>query len=93
MNASADGNEGCIVSWMDSHGGSFTLTDLFSILMRVEIPLLAANGQNVVAVAGSLALGNIASRRMMQEIFMHSTLHLQSCMHRRSMSMAIFIRK
>ncbi|MFN8144063.1 MAG: T9SS type A sorting domain-containing protein [Bacteroidia bacterium] len=61
MNASADGNEGCIVSWMDSHGGSFYLDGFVQHIDAGGNSLLAANGQNVVAVAGSLALGNIAS--------------------------------
>ena len=77
----------CIVSWI--HDGSFYLDGFVQHIDAGGNSLLAANGQKCCPVAGHLLLGNIASQDWCRNIYAFY-LHLQSCMHRRSMSMAIF---
>lgn len=59
MNPFSDGDEGCIVAWMDGRGSGLYLDGYVQHIDANGNSLLAANGQDVVAIPGSLALDNI----------------------------------
>ena len=61
MNPFSDGNEGCVVAWMDGRGSGVYLDGYVQHIDPNGNSLLAANGQDVVSVPGSLALDNISA--------------------------------
>lgn len=61
MNPMSDGQEGCIVAWMDGRGSGFYLDGYVQHLDPNGTSLLTTNGVDVCSVPGSLALDNISA--------------------------------